>query len=322
MSSGTDQVHTLEAAATAVAGAASIVAVGHIRPDGDALGASLALALAARAVGKTAHITFGEPFEMPHQFRYLDTSPLVPISEVPIPVDLLVACDTAAKARLGSAAQLTEQANQILVIDHHLSHAGFGDVRYIDPTAAATAEMVYRLIRELGWAITPEIGAALYTGLVTDTGRFQYSNTSPAVHRIIAELIEVGVRPELIGRHVYEESPFGYLHIASRVLSRSRLDVDKAFVWSILQMDDLDDLGVGLEDADGLIDLIRVAEEATVACLLRVHEGTIKGSLRSRGDVDVAAIAATFGGGGHHNASGFTFVGEPESAIEQILGQL
>ncbi|MGI9610432.1 MAG: DHH family phosphoesterase [Acidimicrobiia bacterium] len=322
MSSESSQVHSLSEAAEAIADAESIVAVGHIRPDGDALGASLALVLAARAVGKTAHITFGEPFEMPHQFRYLDVSAYVPVADVPTPVDLFVACDTAAKSRLGSAAQLTDHAKKVLVVDHHLSNGGFGDIRYIDSSASATAEMAYRLIRQLGWEITPEIGAALYTGLVTDTGRFQYSATSPEVHRITAELIEAGVRPEQIGRHIYEESPFGYLHVAGRVLARAQLEADKSFVWSTLQMADLGESGIGLEDADGLIDLIRVAQEAGVACLLRVHEGTVKGSLRSRGEVDVASIAASFGGGGHHNASGFTFEGEPEAAIEQILGQL
>ncbi|MCP3977086.1 MAG: bifunctional oligoribonuclease/PAP phosphatase NrnA [bacterium] len=322
MSDESDQEHSLQAAAGAIAAADSIVAVGHIRPDGDALGASLALALAARGAGKRAYVTFGEPFDMPHQFRYLDLSPLVPVDDVPTPVDLFVACDTAAKSRLGSAAQLTEHAKSVLVVDHHLSNGGFGDVRYIDSSASATAEMAYRLIRELGWEITPQIGDALYTGLVTDTGRFQYSVTSPAVHRITAELIEAGVKPERIGRHIYEESPFGYLLVAGRVLARAHLEVEKSLVWSTLCMDDLGESGIGLEDADGLIDLIRVAQEAHVACLLRVHEGTVKGSLRSRGEVDVAAIAATFGGGGHHNASGFTFEGEPEAAIKKILGQL
>lgn len=150
MTDESDQEHSLQRAAEAIAAADSIVAVGHIRPDGDALGASLALALAARGAGKRAHITFGEPFDMPHQFRYLDVSPYLPVSDVPTPVDLFVACDTASKSRLGSAAQLTEHAASVLVVDHHLSNGGFGDVRYVDSSASATAEMAYRLIRELG----------------------------------------------------------------------------------------------------------------------------------------------------------------------------
>lgn len=314
--------HTVRDAAAAIAAADSFVAVGHIRPDGDAMGAALALALAGRAAGKTAHVTFGDPFVMPGQFRFLDASPYLPVDEVPLPVDLFIACDTAAESRLGSAAALLERAGKVLVVDHHISNGGFGDVRFIDSTAAATAEMVYRILGELGWEITPEVATALYVGLVTDTGRFQYSVTTPAVHRMTAELLEAGVQPEVVGRHVYEESPFGYLEVAGRVLARCRLDAGKSFVWSVLRFEDVVDAGISLEDADGLIDLIRIAQEAGVACLLKVHEGVTKGSLRSRGEVDVAAIAATFGGGGHHNASGFTFDGEPETAVEMILRQL
>ena len=190
---------TVRDAAAAIAAADSFVAVGHIRPDGDALGAALAIALAGRHAGKTAHVTFGEPFVMPGQFRFLEAAPYLPVDEVPVPVDLFIACDTAAESRLGSAAALIEHAGNVLVVDHHISTDGFGDVRYIHPTAAATAEMVYRIIKELGWEITPEVATALYVGLVTDTGRFQYSVTTPAVRRITAELIEAGVEHEVVG---------------------------------------------------------------------------------------------------------------------------
>jgi phosphoesterase RecJ-like protein len=322
MTDVTAERHTLHEAVAAIAAAESFVAVGHIRPDGDAMGAALALALAGRRAGKIAHVTFGEPFELPGQFRFLDDSPYRPVDDVPVPVDLFIACDAAAESRLGTAATLIEHAGKCLVVDHHVSNGGFGDVRYIDSTAAATAEMMYRIIKELGWELTPEVATALYVGLVTDTGRFQYSATTPAVHRITAELIEAGVQPELVGRHLYEESPFGYLEVAGRVLGRCRLDIERSFVWSVMYFEDAVDAGVTLEDTDGLIDLIRIAQEAGVACLLKVHDGVTKGSLRSRGEVDVAAIAATFGGGGHHNASGFTFEGEPEAAVEMILRQL
>ena len=123
-----------------------------------------------------------------------------------------------------------------------------------------------------------------------------------------AELLAAGVRPEVIGRHVYEESPFAYLHVAGAVLGRAQLDESRGLVWSVLYPEDLESAGIDLEHAEGLIDLVRVAQEAGVACLLKVVDGVTKGSLRSRGEVDVAAIAQTFGGGGHHNASGFTFV--------------
>lgn len=312
----------LAAAAAAIADADSIVAVGHVRPDGDALGASLALALAAREAGKQAFVTYSEPFSMPDQFRFLDFSPYLSVAEIPTPLDLLVACDTADRARLGTAEALLDEAEQVLVVDHHVSNGGFGDVGYIDPSASATAEMVYRILKKLDWKLTEEVAAALYVGVVTDTGRFQYSMTTPAVHEMAAELLAAGVRPEVVGRHVYEESPFGYLQVAGAVLGRTKLDQERGLVWSVLYPQDLDSAGIDLEHAEGLIDLIRVAQEAGVACLLKVVDGVTKGSLRSRGDVDVAAIAQTFGGGGHHNASGFTSSDSPERVIELIKRQL
>ena len=197
----------LEAAAAAIAAADSIVAVGHVRPDGDALGASLALALAARDAGKRAHVTYSEPFAMPDQFRFLDSSPYVPVAEVPTPYDLLIACDTADRARLGTAEALIESAKRVLVVDHHISNGGFGDLGYIDSAASATAEMAYRILKKLDWKLTPEVATALYAGVVTDTGRFQYSVTTPAVHEMTAELLAAGV--PVVASDVPELRAFG-----------------------------------------------------------------------------------------------------------------
>ncbi len=310
-------------AAEALAAAERIVVTGHIRPDGDALGSMLGLALAARDAGKTAHATFGEPFVIPASYTFLDRSCLVPPDADLGEIDVFVACDAAAPDRLGSVAPLAATAATVLVIDHHLSNNGFGDIAVIDPTAAATAELVYDLIVALGWDISPAVAAALYTGVVTDTGRFQYSSTSPHLHRMTAKLLEAGVRPDEIGQRLYEASPFAYLRVASAVMGRAVLDRDRSLVWSVLYREDLEEAGIGPEDAESLIDLIRIAEEAQVACLLKeVEPGLTKGSLRSRGAVDVAAVATALGGGGHHNAAGFVSEGAPEAVIDLVLRHL
>jgi phosphoesterase RecJ-like protein len=307
------------AAAAALEAAERIVALGHVGPDGDALGSALGLALAARAVGKEAWASFGEPFWVPRQFRYLEQAPLVPPGELTGPYDVVVACDTAAPERLGSALPVARGARTLIVVDHHLSNGGFGDVLVIDPGAAATAQLVYPLLERLGWPIGEGVAMALYTGLVTDTGRFQYSATTAEVHRVAARLLEAGAVPEIVGRHVYEEAPFGYLEVVGAVLSRAEIDAEARLVWSQLFAADLEAAGVRYEDTDGLIDVLRLAEEADVACLLKELEpGVLKGSLRSRGRVDVAAVAAAFGGGGHHNAAGFTAHGEAADVIAQI----
>lgn len=309
----------LDGAAAALLGAQRIVTVGHIGPDGDALGSALGLAMAARAAGKDAVATFGEPFVVPDQLRFLDLDTLTRPGDISGEIDLLVACDTAVPSRLGSAGALAERAGRVLVIDHHLSNGGFGDVLLVDATAAATAQMVFQLIEHLGWPIDEAIATALYTGVVTDTGRFQYSSTSPETHRVASRLLESGVAPEVVGRHVYEEAKFGYLLVAGSVLGRAELDPDRQLVWSVMTTADLAAAGVSYQDTDGLIDILRVAEESDVACLLKqVDDGVWKGSLRSRGRVDVAAIAAGFGGGGHHNAAGFTHRGTPEEAIARV----
>ena len=310
-------------AAAVVAGAERIVVTGHIRPDGDALGSMLALAIAAEEAGKKASATFGEPFVVPPSYEFLDQTLLVPPGSDFGEFDLLVACDTASPDRLGSVATLAEAAPTVLVIDHHISNDGFGDVRLIDPSAAATAQLVHGLLVTLGWPISPAAATALYTGLVTDTGRFQYSNTTPEVFRIAAALLEAGAIPDEIGRRLYEMSPFGYLAVAGLVMTRARLEPDKSLVWSVLRDEDVRAAGIQPEDADALIDLIRIAQEAEVAVLLKEPEpGVVKASLRSRGGVDVAAIASRFGGGGHHNASGFTLEATPEHVIDLIREQL
>jgi phosphoesterase RecJ-like protein len=163
------------------------------------------------------------------------------------------------------------------------------------------------------------VADALYTGIVTDTGRFMYSATTSEVHGIAGALIEAGVEPAAVGDHLYGRAPFGYFAVVAAVLGRAVLDEEAGLVWSVLSRDDVKSAGVNWEATDQLIDLVRLAEESDVALLLKeVEPGTLKGSLRSRGEVDVAAVAGTFGGGGHHNAAGFTAHGTVEETVASI----
>ena len=206
-----------------------------------------------------------------------------------------------------------------MVIDHHKTNEGFGTCNLIVPSAAATAEIVIDVLDALEWPISPVAATALHVGLVTDTGRFQYSNTKPRTLRAAARMVEAGAQPEVIGQHVYEETPFGYLHAAGAVLTRAVLEADRRLVWSVLTVDDLNNSGIGLDDTDPLIDSLRTAQESDVAVLLKdLGGGRIKGSMRSRGRVDVGAIAQDLGGGGHHNAAGFTASG----TVDDVMGAI
>lgn len=313
----------IEKAASALRSAQSVAVSCHVGPDGDALGSALAMAMAARQAGKESVASFGEPFAVPDKYSFLPLEVMVPPARFPSAPACMVVFDVAAPDRLGELAKAAEAAGTLIVIDHHLSNAGFGHIDVIDPTAAASAQLAYYLIRELGWEVSADVATCLYLGLVTDTGRFQYSNVDPEVLRVAAALVEAGARPEVIGQHVYEQVPFGYLKVASAVLGRAALDTEHSMVWSVLYLSDLKEAGIGLEETEPLIDALRVAQEAEVAVLAKEHSGgEVRISLRSRGSVDVAAIAAALGGGGHHNASGFTFKGPVEGAIAEVRSRL
>jgi len=319
----TERIGSVGGVAAVLADAASIGVVGHVGPDGDALGSMVALSLAAREAGIEAVASFDEPFIVPEEMSFLDTSTLVSPADFPDALDVAVVVDTSVPARVGALAGKLDAADQLVVIDHHISDGEWGDHLLIDRTAAAAAELVYEVVVELGWEITPAVATALYTGIVTDTGRFQYSSTSPRTHHIAAHLLERGVHPDVIGQKLFEEASFGYYSVASRVLDRAVLDTDHNFIWSVTTNDDLDHAGISAHETDGLIDLVRMARGTEVACLLKVKgSGVVKGSLRSRGSVDVASIAAAFGGGGHHNAAGFTSDKEPQAIISEITEML
>lgn len=312
-----------EAAVAAMAEASTIGVVGHVRPDGDALGAMVGLAGSARATGKDAVASFGEPYVLGDEFDYLDLSVLVPPGEFPDDLDLAVVCDTGVLERVGSVGPQVANAAKLLVIDHHKSGNDMGDLWLVDPEAAATTQLVYRLLVRMGWPINKSVADALYTGIVTDTGRFMYSATTIEVHEIAGALIDQGVEPDVIGQHLFGRAPFGYFAVVSQVLGRAVLDEEAGLVWSLVTGDDIKSAGVGWEATDQLIDLVRLAEESDVALLLKeVEPGSIKGSLRSRGTVDVAAVAGAFGGGGHHNAAGFTSHGTVEETVATITGLL
>lgn len=295
----------------------------HIGPDGDALGSMLGFAVAAAAAGKTVYPSFGEPHTVPDAYRFLPVHLLVPPRDVPLDLDAFLTFDAGSLDRIGDLAPAAAGAGCLVVLDHHASNTGFGTINLIDPAAAATAEIALDLLDALGWPLDPVAATCFHTAIVTDSGRFQYSNTSPATLRVAARLVEAGARPEEIGRHVYEESPFGYLAVAGAVLTRARLVRDRRLVWSVVTEADLDAAGITLDDADLLIDAIRVAREADVAVLFKeVGNNRVKVSLRSRGRVDVGAIASALGGGGHHNAAGCTLVGSAETALAEILARL
>lgn len=315
------QESTLRRAAEAIGSAASLAITGHVSPDGDSLGSALALAHSARRQGRSAVVSFGSPFALPASLEFLDTTPVVPTNRFPSRPDCMVVFDAGSADRLGDLAPAAAAAGVVVVVDHHKSTDGqFGDISLVDPHAAASAQLAVALLDALGWEIDATVAQCLLTGIVTDTGRFQYSATTGEVLRVAARLVDLGARPEVIGQAVYESVPAGYLRVASAVLGRATLEKDLGLIWSWVETADL--ASVQLGDLDRLIDDLRIAREAGVAALLKETGKGWKVSMRSRGAVDVSAIAAAHGGGGHHNAAGFTIAASRDDTMAAIRAAL
>lgn len=311
---------SLETAATAIESADTIALACHVGPDGDALGSMLALAIAAADRGKQVVASFGSPFVIPPSLAFLPGELLVPPEQFPEEPGLMVVLDVGSADRVGELAVNASAAGTVLVIDHHVTNEGFGDIAVIDPDSAATGELVYDILQILGWEITPEVALCLHTALVTDTGRFQYSNTTPRTLTIAADLVRAGAEPSLVGRHVYEEAPFGYLKAAAVAMDRAELDPALGVVSTTITNADLEALDITWGETENLIDLLRLALEADTAILVKGHDdGSVKVSMRSRGDTDVGALAASLGGGGHRLAAGFTLEEDPEDVRQKVI---
>ena len=302
----------------------------HVSPDGDALGSMLGMAAALRSLGKQVTASWGgEPFEVPASYSFLPAVDLlVPPGEFPATPPLLVTFDTGSVDRLGSLGDRVQGADRCLVIDHHASNTRYGDVHLVETTAAATAVLVARLVDDLGVELTEEIAAPLYTGLVTDTGSFKYSATTPSVHELAARLLATGIRHDLISRAIYDTATFDYVRLLGQACSRAQLEPDAAgglgMVWTAISAGELETSGLGLAEIEGVIDVLRTAQEAEVAAVLKGDpvEGGWKVSTRSKGAVDVGAVCTALGGGGHRFAAGYSTSQEPQAVLADLRDAL
>lgn len=302
----TPHAPTLDRAADMIAAAPSLALACHHTPDGDALGSMLALHHLALAAGKDSVASWPEPFDVAPHYTFLPGLELATKpADFPSDPELMVTFDCGSVGRLGELGSAARRARELIVVDHHHTNDGYGTVNLIDPDAAASAVVVRRLIDRLGWELNRAAALCLYTGLVCDTGRFQYDNTTPEVFALAEELASFDLPIGPMNRQLFEEHRLAYLRLAGTALVRAEYDSRRRFVATWITADDLAAHGVGLEETEGLIDLVRRAAEADVSCVLKeTPEGT-KVSLRSVNHFDVGAVAVGFGGGGHRNAAGF-----------------
>jgi bifunctional oligoribonuclease and PAP phosphatase NrnA len=305
----------------------------HENPDGDALGSLLAMHAILTQLGKDAVMYMSpDEFPLPWEYRWLpldDGLVMTPPDDVAERTIVFLDCGNIDRMPVDF---LQADGLHILNIDHHHDNTRFGTVNLVCPVASSTAEMVWRLSKELHVEITTKIANALYVGLATDTGRFMYENTSPAAHRMAAELIEAGVEPHWVYRQLYEELPFRRLQLLQRALSSVERHDDGVMTIAHLTKRDYAETGALETDSEGVVDHMRAVEGTRVAVLVREllandRKGMRKVSLRATdGTVDVSRLARGFGGGGHPQAAGFsTAVPYPElvdKLREQVREQL
>ncbi|GAA1797673.1 bifunctional oligoribonuclease/PAP phosphatase NrnA [Luedemannella flava] len=307
------------AAVAAVAGlprTASVVLACHINPDGDALGSMLGFGLGLRQLGfANVQASFGEPYDLVEVFGFLPGQELlVPPAQTDRRPDLLVTFDAASLSRLAELASTLDTATTSIVLDHHATNPGFGAIRLIDPSAAATAQVAATFLDRLGVVYDQAIATCLYTGLSTDTGSFKFDATTPAVHELAARLIATGLRPAELSRRLFDTRPFGAVRLLGEVLDSARLDPagarGRGIVYAHADLAGLARHNQPAHVLESFIDVVRTVAEADVACLAKpIRDGEWSVSLRSKGANDVAAVAQALGGGGHRLAAGFTWRG-------------
>jgi phosphoesterase RecJ-like protein len=309
---------------------ASVLLACHLNPDGDALGSMLGVALGLRRIAGELGIarlqaTYPGRSALPEPFRRLPGLDLLtpPADTDPAP-DAMLAFDVASIERLGELAERLTGAPVSIVLDHHASNTSFGKINLVDPVAAATSVLSDGLLHRLGVPLDAEIAECLYVALATDTGSFKFDSTTPGVHDLAARLLATGIPVGEISRRLFDSRPFGAVRLFGEAMGRARLEPDGVgFVWTYATLDDLHRFQQRPAVLEALIDAVRCVEEADVSCVVKqVAEREWTVSLRSKGAVDVSAIAVALGGGGHKFAAGFTGRGSVDDVVAAIRGRL
>ena len=293
---------------------------GHIRPDGDCVGSCMALYLYIRTyfpdIDVTVYLDHPKPI-----FGHIECIDEIKTEADDSVFDLFITCDVSARDRLALAGNLFENAKKTVCIDHHVSNPGFADVNHVHGEISSASEVLYKLLDKE--KINLDIATAIYTGMIHDTGVFQYSSTSPDTMRIAGDLMEKGVDfSNIIDESFYQKS-YIQNQVMGRVLAESIMLLDGKCIVGYMKLRDMDFYGVKPSDLDGIVSQLRLTKGVEVAMFIYEHESQVfKVSLRSNGSVDVSKIASYFGGGGHVKAAGCDLAGSMYDVINNISEQI
>ena len=311
---------TLQDIAQVIASHDAFVLCGHISPDGDCLGSQLCLAHALKAMGKSVTVTL--PFDEPvdPSLSFLPGSNwFVPAEQVVDPFDVFIGVDVPSRDRLGThAAALLDDAACSITIDHHAMDTTMCQYVYVDPDVASTTMLIWEIVKQLTERPPVESALCAYTGLVSDTGCFQYQNANRAAFDAAGDLVSAGADPALVARETMQNRSLPSLQLEARLIERMEFFADGQCVLSWVTLKDMAECGAQKSDTEVLINIARQIRGVRVACVLREQENLVKGSLRAKDDTDVAAIARSFNGGGHKAAAGFSLKESLDDACESM----
>lgn len=308
----------MDEATAALRSANDILLVCHINPDGDTLGSMLALALGLSAMGKKTTLVSSDG--VPPTLSFLPGVDQIQTQTERRDFPLAVVLDAGDLARTGAARDAVLAAQTIIDIDHHVTAGAFGQIRLLDAKAAATAEIVYDVLLDLGVPLTQPIAECLLCGLLTDTGSFRFNNVTPRTMALGGDMIALGASPNTIAEWAFENKSWGGQKLLGRALDNMKRTPDGKIVWTHVTQADFAEFGATDEDSEGVVSAIRMVRGTDAALFLReMPTGKLRVSLRARDPLDVSVVAARFGGGGHRLASGCTLVGPIEKAEAELV---
>ena len=296
------------------------VVCGHVSPDGDCLGSQLGLAAALKGLGKRVTCLLAKDEPIDERLAFLPgAAELVPAASFDGRAQVFVGVDVPTRERIGEAAAALRDGCELAVtVDHHAVDEAMSDLVYVDPDVASTTMLVWELAGLLGADRAGDVALCCYTGLVTDTGRFQYQNTDAAALAAASAMVAAGADAAGVAREIFQSRSLPSVELEALAVERMRFGADGGWALSWVMRDDFDAVGAVKADAEPLIDALRSLRGVRVACMLRDQGDSVRGSFRAKDGTDVAALARTLGGGGHRAAAGFTVSGPMEAAVERI----
>ena len=301
----------------------TIAVCSHMRPDGDCIGSTLGLALTLLDQGR--EVTCWNQDPVPSKLRFLDPDQLI---QTPRPIkrqfDCVIAVDSASIERLGTTQEYIANRRILINIDHHASNTHFGDLNWIASKEPSSGELVYQLIRQAGWKITPRIADCLFTAISTDTGSFQYPSTLPETYYAAGDLVKKGANLATVCDEVYQSYPLSRVKLLKRVYNNFQLTHNNQIAYFWLKKKDFSCTEATPNDTEGLIDHVRAIEPVVVACVFEELEPELtRISLRSKDEnVNVSDIANQFGGGGHQAAAGARIAGKPMGVQHRVIAAI